>query len=100
MSSFDSLLVLGVQLAISLILYFINSKWYYSERVKKIMSRVFVATLILSALSAYGKLQIIRDANFIAIAIGNLIYLQIIVQLLSLIIKVVYWTFSKFREKP
>jgi len=62
------------------------------------MSRVFVATLILSALSAYGKLQIIRDANFIAIAIGNLIYLQIIVQLLSLIIKVVYWTFSKFRE--
>ena len=88
--SSDSIIIIGVQCVVAIGLYIVNSKCYYTERVKQIMSWIFLVTLILSVLSAYGKTRIVSNVNFLDIVIGNLIFLQILVQLISLIIKGVF----------
>ncbi len=94
--SSDSIIIIGVQCVVAIGLYIVNSKWYYTERVKQIMSWIFLVTLILSVLSAYGKTRIVSNVNFLDIVIGNLIFLQILVQLISLIIKGVFGLYSSY----
>ena len=87
----DNLIVLAVQIVIAVVLYKVNTYLYYTERVQKVMSRSFVATIILALIATYGRMSAFEVESPLMLAIGNLVFLQILFQSLSLIIKTIVW---------
>lgn len=94
----DNLIVLAVQTVIAMVLYKVNTKWYYTERVQKAMSRGFLVTLLLALLSTYGKISIFEVAFPLLLAIGNLVFLQILLQSLALLVKSLFWIIRRVKS--
>ena len=94
----DNLIVLFVQSIIVIVLFKVNSLWYNTERVKRIMSWALFVTIIVASISAFGRLKVSEADSLLILVLGNLVFLQLFVQTLSLLIKSVVWIYDQIKN--
>lgn len=93
----DTFIILLFKALILIVLTALNNRFTNTERHKKINRIVFVVSLILALLSAFGQLRIDNNTDLLLVVIDSFLMIQIALLGLQLAIKLIIVTVKRFR---